>query len=94
MILFGIALAWPESLEIQAIGMKLTLVAGAAAALVYWSLIDARVAAMVVGGAAGSSLAWLLGFRQGRGRVVVPMQALAAGVCAVLADLCRQWMGW
>ncbi|NCC27166.1 MAG: hypothetical protein EOM22_03170 [Gammaproteobacteria bacterium] len=92
MVLFGIPVERPESLEIQAVGMKLMAVAAIAAALNYWSLIDGRVAVMLVGGALGASAAWLLGFRQGRGRIVVVVQAIAAGVAAVAAELAWTWL--
>jgi hypothetical protein len=92
MVLFGIPVERPESLEIQAVGMKLMAVAAIAAALHYWSLIDGRVAVMLVGGAVGASAAWLLGFRQGRGRIVVAVQAIAAGVAALVAELAWTWL--
>ena len=92
MVLFGIPVESPESLEIQAIVMKLMAIAAIAAALNYWSLIDGRVAVMLVGGAAGASAAWLLGFRQGRGRVAVVVQAIAAGVAALAAELAWRWL--
>lgn len=87
MSFLGIALQWPEHLELQAILMKLIGLVILAVTLVHWGVIDGRVASMVVGGAAGASGAWLVGFRQGGGGRAVAIQAFSAAGAALAAEL-------
>lgn len=87
MTLFGISLHLPESLEVQAVAMKMIGLTIMCSALMYLDLFDTRVAAMVLAGAIGGGVTWLFGVRQQYGWKATIIQAVVAGAFAISADV-------